>query len=171
MRTASGSGGVKVAPKKKSAAKNRPRPVYVRNVSEKGLEFIAGWEGCVLHAYDDGTGVWTIGVGHTGGVRPGQKITRAQALTLLRQDAAKAVANVNSLGLHLVQHEFDALVSFAFNCGGGALTGGIARELHAGNKQAAMQVLREYVHAGGQVLPGLVRRRAGEAALFLHGTY
>lgn len=155
---------------KKPAAKKKPA-VFAHMVSEKGLEFIARWEGCVLHAYDDGTGVWTIGIGHTGGVKPGQTITRARALALLRQDAGHAVAAVNSLGLHLTQPEFDALVSFAFNCGGGALTGGVSKNLHAGSPQAAMVVLREYDHAAGRVLTGLVRRRAAESALFLHGSY
>lgn len=158
------SGGGKPAPKAKQS-------VYAHNVSAKGLEFIARWEGCVLHAYDDGTGVWTIGVGHTGGVKRGQVITRAQAMALLRQDAATAVHAVNSLGLHLKQPQMDALVSFAFNCGGGALTGGVSRNLHAGNPKAAMAVLSEYDHAGGRVLPGLARRRAAESTLFLHGNY
>lgn len=149
----------------------KPAPKYAHTVSERGLEFIARWEGCVLHAYDDGTGVWTIGIGHTAGVKPGQTITRARALELLRQDAAHAVAAVNSLGLKLSQPEFDALVSFAFNCGPGALTGGVSKNLHVHNPQAAMATLREYDHAGGRVLTGLVRRRAAESALFLHGSY
>lgn len=158
--------------KPKPTPEKKPKPsVYAHDVSEKGLEFIARWEGCVLHAYDDGTGVWTIGIGHTGGVRPGQAITRVQALALLRRDASHAVDAVHSLGLKLTQPEFDALVSFAFNCGPGALTGGVSKSLHAGNPQAAMGTLREYDHAGGRVLAGLVRRRAAEAALFLHGSY
>lgn len=163
LSTASGGG--------KPAAKSKPKPRYATNVSAKGLEFISRWEGCVLHAYNDGTGVWTIGVGHTP-ARPGQTITSAQAMKLLRQDAATAVHAVNSLGLHLSQRQFDALASFAFNCGGGALTGGVSKNLHAGNPQAAMGVLSEYDHDGhGRVLAGLVRRRAAESALFLHGNY
>lgn len=157
------SGGGKPAPKAKQTA-------YAHNASAKGLEFIARWEGCVLHAYDDGTGVWTIGVGHTP-AKPGEVVTHAQAMALLRNDVAKAVAAVNSLGLHLKQTQFDALVSFAFNCGGGALTGGVSKNLHAGNPAAAMAVLSEYDHAGGRVLPGLARRRAAESALFLHSNY
>ena len=78
---------------------------------------------------------------------------------------------VNGLAVQLAQTEFDALTSFAFNCGGGALSGGIARSLHAGDRAAAMAVLSEYVHAGGVVSAGLVRRRAAESALFLHGSY
>ena len=163
MRTASGSGTVD--------GSRTTAPANATNVSQKGLDFIARWEGCVLHAYDDGTGVWTIGVGHTGNVHPGETITRAQALAFLRQDAAKAVVAVNGLAVQLAQTEFDALTSFAFNCGGGALSGGIARSLHAGDRAAAMAVLSEYVHAGGVVSAGLVRRRAAESALFLHGSY
>ena len=163
MRTASGSGTVN--------GSRTTAPANATNVSQKGLDFIARWEGCVLHAYDDGTGVWTIGIGHTAGVHPGETITRAQAMTFLRQDAAKAVMAVDGLGVQLAQTEFDALTSFAFNCGGGALSGGIARNLHAGDKQGAMAVLNEYVNTNGRVNAGLVRRRAAETALFLHGSY
>lgn len=153
------------------------------NVSAAGLSFIAGFEGCVLRPYDDGgkpgVGNATIGVGHLihigpctpADARKWSGFTLKDALKLLRQDAAHAVAAVRSIGICLNQAEFDALVSFTFNCGGGALTGGIVRNLRAGNKQSAMVVLREYVHASGVVSPGLVRRRNAEAQLFLHGIY
>lgn len=151
------------------------------NVSQRGLEFIARFEGCVLHPYNDAASPpnATIGYGHMihrGAVTPAdvrkfKEFTLGDAMRLLVEDAQAAVHAVASLGVRLNQHEFDALVSFAFNCGGGALMGGIARSLKAGRKQQAMSVLREYVHAGSEVLPGLVRRRTAESALFLHGIY
>jgi len=152
-------------------------------VSPQGLSFIAGFEGCVLHPYDDGgrpgVGNATIGVGHLihmGPVRPADVkayagFTKAKALTLLSADAGHAEQAVSSLGIHFSQPQFDALVSFAFNCGGGALMGGIAHHLHAGDDQGAMDVLCEYTHAGSTVSPGLVRRRHAEAHLFLTGKY
>lgn len=172
------------AVKPKPPAKKKPKPappvpVYAHTVSSAGLEFIARWEGCVLHPYNDPLNA-TIGVGHLihmGTVTAADEsryrgFTHPQAISLLKVDAGKAVAAVNALGLHLAQHELDALVSFAFNCGAGALSGGVARNLHAGDKPAAMAVLSEFVHAGGpEPVLGLVRRRAGEVALFLHGSY
>lgn len=164
------------------ATKPKPKPKRVipaRTASSKGLDFIARWEGCVLHPYNDPAGYATIGVGHllhrshvtSADLEHYRGFTRPQALALLRQDVGNAVRGVNALRLTLNQHEFDALTSFAFNCGSGALIGGIARELHAGDKKGAMHVLQEYVHAGGIVLKGLVSRRAAEAHLFLNGIY
>jgi len=153
------------------------------NVSPQGLAFIAGFEGCVLHPYDDGgrpgVGNATVGVGHLlhmGPTRPADVkawagFTKAKALTLLAADSGHAAAAVSSLGVQLTQPQFDALVSFAFNCGPGALMGGIAHALHAGDDHGAMAVLCEYTHAGSAVLPGLVRRRQAEAHLFLTGKY
>ena len=157
--------------------------VTAHDVSAAGLNFIANFEGCVLHPYDDGgrpgVGNATIGVGHLIHMGPCvpqdfktyANFTRAQALDLLHTDAEKAVSAVLSIGVPFTQPELDALTSFAFNCGGGALMGGIAHALHAGSPVAAMQVLQEYTHAGSVSLPGLVRRRAAEAHLFLQGVY
>jgi lysozyme len=81
------------------------------------------------------------------------------------------VTGVKSLDQPLVTHEFDALVSFAFNCGVGSLMGGIATNLKAHDKENAMETLRQYIHAGSEVLPGLVVRRDAESNLFLYATY
>lgn len=171
------------ATRAKKPKKTPCRPPHATGVSKRGLEFIARFEGCVLRPYDDGgrpgIGNATIGVGHLLHMGPctaadrrrWRGFTRTKAIGLLRRDAAHAAAAVRALGVPLNQHEFDALTSFAFNCGPGALAGGIARHLHAGDRAGAMDVLREYVHAGGHVYPGLVRRRNAEAHLFLAGTY
>jgi lysozyme len=138
--------------------------------STHGVEFIASYEGFVDHPYRDSGGVWTIGYGHTGpGVSTMGKITRARGLELLALDVRSAEHAVNALGLRLSQGQFDALVSFVFNCGAGTLEpsrslGHALRQPGMGGVGAAMAL---YTHdANGRVQPGLVNRRAAEGTLF-----
>ena len=155
------------------------------NLSPRGVQLIAGFEGFVPHWYDDGTGVQTIGYGHTGPLPVGMKgpITVTQGLQLLALDAAKAVASVNagvrvSLGVipQRRQARFDACVSLAFNIGGGAFaSSSLLREI---NRKGAPRdwtscgpLWLEWDHAGGKVLPGLLRRRKIEFAIFAPGLY
>ena len=91
------------------------------NLSEKGISLIKKFEGCHLTAYLCPAGKWTIGYGHTAGVVKGMKITQEQADEYLRQDCKSSEKAVNALGRNLNQNQFDALVSFAFNCGVGNL--------------------------------------------------
>lgn len=141
--------------------------------SEDGLDIIREFEGLRLSAYPDpGTGAepWTIGYGHTGDdVFPGMRITRAEADTLLRRDVAHAEDAVRDLvKAPLAQHQFDALVSFCFNCGRGALAkSALLRKLNRGDYDAVPAELARWAKAGGRVLPGLVRRRKAEAALWV----
>lgn len=138
--------------------------------SSKGLALTEQFEGLRLTAYQDSVGVWTIGYGHTGAdVHPGLSITLEQASTLLSKDVASAVADVNRLvKVPLTQNQFDALVDFVFNVGGGNLgTSTLLRDLNAGNYAAAAAQFPRWVHAGGEVLPGLVARRKAEQTLFL----
>lgn len=90
-------------------------------VSEKGLAIIKKYEGCRLTAYVCPAGKLTIGYGHTKGVKKGQKITQAQAEAYLREDVAGAEKAVNAIGKGFNQNQFDALVSFTYNCGAGNL--------------------------------------------------
>lgn len=140
--------------------------------SSNGREQIAAHEGLRLVAYPDpGTGgePWTIGVGHTGGVKPGQRITHEQALQFLAEDLWIAEAAVSSkVTAPLTQNQFDALVSLVFNIGAGAFGGSTLLRLlnlrdYAG---AAAQFLR-WNKAGGREMPGLTRRRADERDRFL----
>lgn len=138
-----------------------------RTVGQAGLELIMQFEGCRLKAYRCAAGVWTIGYGHTAGVREGQTITQEQAEAYLLRDCRKFENYVNNeayvpITAQLNQNQFDALVSFAFNCGAGNL-----KKLCAGrNASQIAAAMPQYCKAAGRTLAGLGRRRAAEAALF-----
>ena len=138
------------------------------SLSQSGLNLIKSHEGLRTTAYQDPVGVWTIGYGHTGTAKPGQKITEAQAEQLLRQDVGWAQDAVRkNVKVPLTQGQFDALVSFTFNLGAGALgRSTLLKKLNAGDYAGAQAEFGKFVHAGGRVLPGLVRRRNEEAQMF-----
>lgn len=134
------------------------------------IELIKHWEGCVLHAYRDPVGIWTIGYGTTAGVKPGQTITKAQAIALLEKDVAKCATAVDSLvRVPLQDNELCALISLSYNIGIGALgKSTLVRKLNAGRpRRDVADEFMKWVRAGGRVLPGLVNRRREERALFL----
>lgn len=137
--------------------------------SDKGIEFIIKEEGEVLHAYRCQAGVWTIGVGHTGGVTPDMKITKEQSRQLLKADLCRFEKAVNETIKHpLLQHQFDALVSFAFNVGTQAFKNStLAKKINANApyNEIREQFLR-WNKAGGKVLAGLTSRRKREAKLY-----
>lgn len=129
------------------------------------IEAIKGFEGLRLTAYKDSAGVYTIAYGHTGGVKPGQKITMQQAEDYLMQDLAKVEAQVNALGVCKTQGQFDALCDFAFNLGIGNLKRStLLSRIRLSAPTAQIQAeFRKWVNAGGKKLPGLVKRREWEA--------
>ena len=133
--------------------------------SDLPLNKIIDFEGCKLTAYRCPAGVWTIGVGHTRGVKQGQKITEAQAISLLKGDLLPCENYVNNLGVCKTQGQFDALVDFCFNLGTGAL--GRSTLLKFIRQGKAEQYIRgefaKWVKSGGKTLAGLVKRRAWEA--------
>lgn len=133
--------------------------------SELLLNKIIDFEGCKLTAYKCPAGVWTIGVGHTKGVKQGQTITEAQAMSLLKGDLLPCENYVNNLGVCKNQGQFDALVDFCFNLGTGAL--GRSTLLKFIRQGKAEQYIRgefaKWVKSGGKTLAGLVKRRAWEA--------
>ena len=140
--------------------------------SDAGLALIQAFEGCVLAAYPDpatGGEPWTIGYGHTHGVRPGDACTREQALAWLREDLGGAEQAVSQcVKVPLAQHQFDALVSFTFNCGPGALAQStLLRLINAGGDPSVVgPQFARWVNGPNGPLPGLVRRRAAERAMF-----
>lgn len=139
-------------------------------ISDDGLGFIAKWEGWMPRPYKDIVGVWTIGYGHViaHGEDFPEALTQAEGMALLRADAAIAEAAVNGLGVQLTQGQFDALVSFAFNLGGGILGKGhtLGDALRRGDYHAAAEAFVLYDHAGGREDPGLKNRRLSERELF-----
>lgn len=140
-------------------------------ISQAGIEAIKDYEGVRLKAYDDGVGVWTIGVGHIKGVKPGDSITMDQVDEYLREDLQEAEAAVNSsVKVPLNQGQFDALVSFVFNLGAGAFRGStLLKKLNAKDYDGAADEILRWNRAGGRVLPGLVKRRISERIMFLEG--
>lgn len=151
-------------------------------VSVRGAEFIAQFEGFAPKLYDDAASPpnATIGFGHVvhagpmTGKEPLKRVTRKQALALLQADCAKAAAAVRKhVQRPLTQAQFDALVSFTYNCGEQSLAEStLLKKLNAGRLDAVPAELEKWTHAGpGAPLPGLVRRRRAEADLFVRGTY
>lgn len=144
--------------------------------SGDGRAFIGRHEGLRLSAYRDAAGVWTIGYGHTAAAGPpvpaaGLTITAGEAETILARDLVRFEAAVARLvTVPLSQGEFDALVSFAFNVGDGALARStLLRKLNAGDPAGAAAEFGRWNKAGGRVLAGLTRRRAEERAMFERG--
>lgn len=133
-------------------------------ISITGLNLIKSFEGCRLTAYKCPAGVWTIGYGHTGGVKSGMTITQAKADAYLKSDLAKFEKHVASYDKKYKwnQNEFDALVSFAYNIG--SITQLTANGTRT-KKQISERILA-YDKAAGKTLAGLTRRRQEEKALF-----
>lgn len=142
-----------------------------RMINAAGLRLVQEFEGLSLEAYWDSLGsVWTIGWGHTGSdVHASQTITAAQADTLLTMDLGQVSAGLEPLlKMATTNNQFAAMVSFGFNLGLGALAGSTLLRLHnMGTYTAASAQFARWDHAGGKVVPGLLRRRLAEAALYL----
>lgn len=115
---------------------------------------------------------WTIGWGHTGpGVHQGLVWTQAHADAALLTDMQRSEANVREVvKFPLVHEEFVALCDLDFNIGNSAFdTSTLLRMLNAGDVQGAIAQFSQWNKARGEVLAGLVKRRAAEAALFALG--
>ena len=132
-------------------------------ISKKGIDLIKKFEGCQLTAYLCPAGKWTIGYGHTANVAKGMEITRQQAEESLLKDLVSFEKAVNDLGRTLNQNQFDALVSFAFNCG----VGNLKTLCYNRTLEVIGEKILLYTKASGKTLQGLVNRRKEEQALFL----
>ena len=147
-------------------------------LSPRGAAFIGRYEGWRDKPYNDPTNNATIGFGHLlhmGPVTATDRkewgtITTAHGISLLQGDASTAGAAIDRyITRPLAQCERDALTSFAYNCGGGALAGSVGKAVNA--RQDPRSAFELYVHSGKTVLPGLVARRRAEALLFTKGDY
>ncbi len=145
-----------------------------REVSVEGRALIQQFEGLSLTAYLCPAGKWTIGYGHTDGVQPGDRITRGHADNLLKADLASYGKAVDeALGAcEASRHEFDAMVSLAFNVGVAGFKGSTVLRLHRqGDRQGAARAFgmwnKAMVNGRLQEVPGLTRRRAAETAFYL----
>lgn len=146
--------------------------------SKKCYELIKQFEGLSLKAYKDPIGIPTIGYGtiryETGEpVRMGELISTERAEELLINDVAKFADKVNELAKTAInQNQFDALVSFCYNLGSGALKKStLLRKVNKNPGDPSIEAeFMKWVNAGGKELPGLVKRRQAESDLyFSHG--
>ncbi len=138
-------------------------------ISNLGLSLIKAFEGLVLKAYYCAAGVLTIGYGHTRNVSKNMLIDKHKAELLLIEDCVTSERQVNKLiNVPINQQQFDALVSFVFNVGGGALERSTLRmKLNRGDYIGASKEFEKWCFAGGRKLKGLQRRRLAEKALFI----
>lgn len=136
--------------------------------SQKGIDLIKSFEGCRLETYKCSANVNTIGYGTTKGVVPGMKISLLEAEEMLKIDLVCFERWVEKLiEVELTQNQFDALVSFTYNLGEGALKNSTLRKFLNDKRYDLVpaQFLR-WNKAGGKVLNGLTRRREAEAKMF-----
>lgn len=136
--------------------------------NESGISIVKEFEGLRLEAYKDVAGIITIGWGHTGDVKMGDKITKHQAEAILDVDLDKFERAVGAMVRIANENEFSALVSLAFNIGENALRHShLLQFFNAGQITDASNEFLHWRLSAGKVQSGLVRRRAAERALFL----
>ena len=156
------------------------------HLSQEGGVLVRSFEGC-LHPinaertlflpYICPAGVLTIGWGHTND--NGRRFTSRDVWTKGDCDAEfradmRRFENVvkRRVKVALTQHEFDALVSFTYNCGEGNLArSSLLRKVNARDFEGAVEEFAKWNRGGGRVLNGLTRRRATEARLFAEGDH
>ena len=142
----------------------------VMKISEAGIKLICKWEEFRSYAYVCPAGLWTIGYGHTGGVKPTDKIDLAQGEAYLRQDLEIVERCLNALKLELNQNQYDALCSLIFNIGIGKFKRStMLKYLRAKQFDKASAEFLKWRKANGKVLKGLEARRKDEQELFNNG--
>ena len=133
--------------------------------SQTLIDHIKRTEACALEAYQDTAKVWTIGYGHTAGVKRGDRCTRYQAEQWLREDLTRFEAEVNKVKRITTQGQYDAVLDFIYNCGSGNFNQSTLKKyIESGRKtyEIQQQFLR-WVNSGGKFLGGLYSRRIWEA--------
>ena len=142
----------------------------MNTLGSAGEDLIKSFETLRLTAYQDPSGIWTCGWGHTGpDVIEGTTCTPEQAETWFQHDTQEAVTAVDtSIQTNVSQAQFDALVSFTFNVGIGAEGHAtLARLVNARNFAGAAAEFPKCNHIDGAPSAGLSRRREAERKLFL----
>jgi lysozyme len=142
-------------------------------VNAEALALIKAFEGFRGKAYRCPAGVWTVGYGHTSmagppDVRPGLRMSKGEAAAVLAKDVDAFARDIGALiRVQLNDNQFGALVSFAYNVGVGAFRkSSVLSAVNAGEMDKVPRRLNLWVKAGGRTLPGLMKRRAAEGALF-----
>jgi lysozyme len=140
-------------------------------VSQDGLRFAIANETKALKAYPDGGGVWTVGVGHTKGVKKNDVITNAQAMQFLAEDIAEAEAVVNkAIKNPLAPHQFDMLVDITFNAGPKFVNDpGVQGCICNGNQTAVAGLMLWWALDNGVIQDGLLKRRAMCGRIYMQG--
>jgi lysozyme len=153
----------------KEAVLSEPSDIVKLSVSQRLVDMIKGFEGFRAYPYTCPGGSLTIGYGTT--IKPGEytSITKEYAESLLRKSIAGFERSVKKLvKVPLSQNQYDALVSFTYNVGAGALKRStLLKKLNSGDYSGAADELLKFTRANGKVLEGLVRRREKERNLFL----
>lgn len=142
----------------------------MNKTNQKGIEIIKDFEGLKLTAYLCPSNVWTIGYGHTKGVRQGEIVTTAEAEGLLKVDLIEVEKTINSsVKVFLTENQFSAISSFVYNIGISAFKKSTLLKLlnQRDFNGAAEQFGRWVKGSDGKTLQGLVRRREAEKNLFL----
>ena len=143
--------------------------------STRCLVMIKHHEGVRYRPYKCPAGLWTIGVGHLigdGKTLPpewNRTLSKDEVDQILAADLRRFERGVLRLcPVPLTQGQFDALVSFAFNLGlGGLQRSSVRMCTNRMDNDGAVRGLMKYIKGGGKVLPGLVKRRKDEAALYM----
>lgn len=129
------------------------------------ISAIKRFEGCKLSAYQDGVGVWTIGYGHTQGVKRGDYITSYQAEQFLKEDLVRFEKAASGCRRIRTQGQFDAVVDFCYNVGIGNWNKSTLKK-YIDSGRATWEIQEQFlrwVNAGGRKMGGLVTRRIWEA--------
>ncbi|HDL7647135.1 TPA: lysozyme [Yersinia enterocolitica] len=139
--------------------------------SAAGLKLIADYEGCQLNAYQCSANVWTNGIGHTAGVKPGNVISERQVAVNLVADVQRVErAMAVCMPVAMPQPVYDSVVSFAFNVGtGAACRSTLAFHINKGDWRSACNQLSRWVYVNGVKTKGLERRRTTEQTYCLSG--
>jgi lysozyme len=150
-------------------------PNATKRLSPAGEKFIAGWEGCVLHPYNDPWNA-TIGIGHLihagrvtqADLKRYRGFTRNDAYALLKGDVATAEDAIrHHIHVELNQNQYDTLVDLVYNCGPAPLDGTVGRLINARDMQGAANAMLAWDHANGTIVQGLAHRRHADHDLFL----